>query len=157
MERAITPYKPSIPKKWLLFISGIIWFFACAFLIKKGTIYIYYYSHHLLFNVGLGFLSGLLFFSFIFYKVAKKHVNSIIKLDCEKPGIFSYRGINDYFIIAFMIITGLLLWKFQFINTLSLNIFYICMGTALFISSLIFFYHLLFYKKYNFSENSHNS
>ena len=154
MERTISSYKPGVPKRWLLFISGILWFFTCTILIRKGTFYVLDFSHHILFNITVGFLSGILFFSLIFFRIVKKHILRIVKLDCEKPCIFSLTGIRGYVIIAVMISTGLLLRKFQFIDMISLHVFYICMGTSLFITSLKFFYSLIILKKLLVSDSS---
>lgn len=154
MERTISSYKPGIPKKWLLFISGILWFFACTMLIRKGTFYVLDYSHHILFNIAVGFMSGILFFSLIFYQIVRKHIQRIVKLDSEKPCMFSFTGIRGYIIIAVMISSGLLLRKLQLIDMMSLHVFYICMGTSLFIASLKFFYSLLIFKKLAVSNTS---
>lgn len=154
MERTISSYKPEVPKKWLLFISGILWLFACTILIRKGTFYVLDYSHHILFNIALGFISGILFFLLIFYRIVKKHIVHIVKLDSEKPRIFLFTGIRGYIIIVVMILSGLLLRKLQYIDMMSLHVFYICMGTALFIASLKFFYSLIIYKKLLISGSS---
>jgi hypothetical protein len=147
MERALSSYKPGIPKKWLLLISGILWLVASWFLFKKGTYYLFDYSHHILFNIVIGFICGILFFFIVFHRIANKYIQRIVKLDSEKPCLFSFTGIKGYIMIVVMISAGLLLRKIQIIDTMSLHVFFICMGTALFFASLKFFYSLLTYRK----------
>jgi len=105
------------------------------------------YSHHILFNVGLGFITGILFFAFIFFRIVKKHVTRILKLNSEKPCLFAFTGISGYITIGLMVSAGIFLRKFHLIDYMTLNVFYICMGTALFISSIKFFISVITFRR----------
>ena len=152
MERALSSYKSSVSKKWLLFISGLVWLFACSIFVRQGIFYLIDYSHHILFNVFLGLASGIVFFFILFFGISRKHIQNIIKFDSEKHSIFHFADIKIYIIVAFLVISGLLLGKFHYVDMMSLHIFYICMGTVFFFVFLQFLFSLLFYKKINVSK-----
>jgi hypothetical protein len=147
LERTLSSYKLSLSKKWLLLIFGAGWFFASSILMRSGTFYMFDYSHHILFNLAIGFLVGLIFFAFLFYKIVRSNVNRILKSENEKIGVLFYIGFKDSIIVAVLISFGLVLYKFHYIDMMNLHVFYICMGTAIFFASLKFFYSLIFYKK----------
>lgn len=152
MERALSTYKYGVSKKWLLFISGIVWLFACTIFIRQGTFYVLDYSHHILFNIFLGLSCGVISFFIFFYGIVKKHIQNITKLDSEKFNIFSFTDIKVYIIVAILVLSGLLLGKLHYVDMMSLHIFYICMGMVFFITSLMFLYSMLFYKKMSVSN-----
>lgn len=157
MERTITTYKPSISKKWFLLVSGILWFFASTMLIRSGTFFMFDYSHHILFNIAVGFLGGLILFAVVFYSILKKDVSRIVKTDNERFSILSITGLKGYVVVAILISAGILLKRFHYIDMMNQHIFYISLGTAMLIASMKFFYSLLIFKKLSISLSGRNN
>ena len=97
----------------------------------------------------IGALGGFLFYFVLFRNISLKHILRIKNTPTESAAFYSFFNRKSYIMMISMISLGILLRKSGLIPMEYLAVFYICMGTPLFISSLRFFYHA-----YNFHKSS---
>jgi hypothetical protein len=154
MERSITSYKPAISKRLFLFASGIVWLLASSIFFRKGTFFIFYYSHHILFNIALGCFAGFLVYLVLFNGMIKKHITRIVKSDSIKFFNLGLSGLNRYITLALILSVSLMLKKIHYIDLMTVNVIYICLGVIIFLSSLKFFFSVLTLKKHTESNAS---
>jgi hypothetical protein len=147
MNEILNSYKPGIPKKLLLLVAGIVWVSIAYIAINLGMNYIFDNSHHILFHLLISFIIGLFLFLVIFFKVFNNYTNRIIRLNSDKPCLFSFSSIKSYFITAFIFTLALYIKKYNFIDSLILSISYVGIGISLFFSSLKLFYSFITFKK----------
>ena len=147
MDRAFTTYRHSVPKKTILVVLGTVWIIAGFFLFGKGFSFMLDNSRHLLFHLLIGITIGIFFFIIATYKISRKDIARIITINSDKPFSLDLSDITGYFLIILIICTNVLLFKINYINEISLNIFYCAIGFSLFLASLLFFYSLLTFRK----------
>jgi len=147
MDRAISSYKPSVSKKTLLLIAGIIWLAGGYILLNKGALFILEYSHHILFHFIIGISSGFIFFLIFFFNISKNYINRIVLLCSDKPNIFSFNNFKIYILLVFIIVSLLFLKRFNYIDHTLISILYISIGCSYLLSSIKFFYSILTFKK----------
>ncbi len=139
MNKFIENCKPALPKRLLFFIGAFVWAYA-AFRVWKLAISFLagvQWSLWLLIVWGIG--GTALFFRFLFYKISKRYIQRIIDLPTDKPCLFAFFGWKSYLLILLMISMGILLLKFELIPFYLQGLFYMVLGSSLFISALMFF------------------
>lgn len=133
-----------VNKKVLMIIGGIVWTFAGTRVFSLG------YSDVKSTNI-IGVLMSIIvfavFFNFIFYKMAKKHVKRIDSKDKQKLCVFSFFDIKGYIIMTFMMTFGITLRNTGIINPNYLGLFYIGLGFALSLGGIIFLLSGINYKR----------
>lgn len=134
-------YNPKTSKRNLLLIAGIIWTFAGGMLLIKGFFYELHFPEYLWLKLLIGFVSGVLFFYFLFFKISLRYITRIVNLKNDKPSIFSFFGLKSYILMGFMISLGIFVRKSGYVSLEYYSVFYITMGIPLFLSAMRFFYY----------------
>lgn len=138
-----------VKKKYLLIIASVVWLVAGFNVLRIGT---QTYQQHLsLLNY---LLSVLVFipFSLMFYKISKKnHLCTRVYQD-EYQYFYRFFDLKSFIIMAFMIILGIVLRKFELVSTNFIVIFYTGLGAALFMASICFMYYFILENKINYEE-----
>jgi len=143
----ILTLKPGIPKRYLLFVAGIVWTFAGGMLLFKG-ISIFKNNQDLLWlKITGSTIAGILFYLFLFSKISVKHIRRIFGLEIDRPCLFSFFNLRSYIIMSVMITTGILLRKFDIISSEYLSVLYVTMGIPLFVSAFRFYYYGFYFNK----------
>ncbi|MBI4734420.1 MAG: hypothetical protein HY779_06410 [Rubrobacteridae bacterium] len=134
--------KPTIKKKYLFVISGLLWTIVGLMLLK--------FAYTWLINVGegqclffglLGVGLGVVISVFGLSRIAQKNIKRINLLP-ENPCLFAFQAPKNYLIIGFMIFLGVFLRSHSFVPKPFLAIFYIGMGTGLMFASISYFSEL---------------
>lgn len=133
-----------VNKKALMVIGGLVWAFAGSRVFSLGYEDV---THVNIIGVIVSIIIFSVFFNFIFYKMAKKHVVRINNKEKEKLCVFSFFDIKGYIIMAFMMTFGIGLRSTGIVNPNYLGIFYIGLGFALSLGGIIFLLNGLKYKK----------
>ena len=136
-------FKPGIPKRYLLFVAACVWTFAGGMLLFRGFSVLKFNS------VGIDLeelgciLAGILFYKFMFSVISFKHIHRILSIQIEKPCFFSFFNWRSYLMMTVMMTVGITLRLSGIIPLNYLSLFYISMGTPLFISAMRFYYHAI--------------
>jgi hypothetical protein len=138
--------KPSVPKRYLLFIAGIVWTIAGGMLLFKGISLFRIYRDFLWLKITISIIGGGLFYLLLFSKISFKHAWRIINLKYENPCMFSFFNIRSYIMMAVMITSGVILRKTGIISPEYLSVLYVMMGIPLFLSALRFYYYEIYYR-----------
>ena len=133
--------KPAIPKRYLLFVAAAMWTFAGGMLLFRGFSMIGIDTPVKIEEEAGCIAGGIVFFILMFSKISAKHVNRILNLPLEKPCIFSFFNWQSYIMMVTMISFGVGLRISGIVPIQYLSLFYIAMGTPLFMSSIQFYYN----------------
>jgi hypothetical protein len=138
MDFNLARFKPSAPKGLLIFISGIMWMGVGVMLCTMATLWLKrYIGNFTLVFVSSGIAGALIVHHFGFLKLVNKNLERI-KLLADKPCIFSFISWKSYLIIFAMVTMGITL-RHSSVPKQYLSVVYICMGGALFLSSIRYF------------------
>jgi hypothetical protein len=140
-------YKPAIPRRYLLFIAGVVWTFAGGMLLYKGISAFRLYREFIWLKILISMIGGGLFYILLFSKISLKHAWRIINLKNENPCMFAFFNIRSYIMMAVMISGGIILRKSGIISLEYLSVFYITMGIPLLLSAVRFYYYEIFYRR----------
>jgi hypothetical protein len=138
--------KPSIPRRYLLFVAGVVWTFAGGMLLYKGISLFRLYRDFLLLKITFSAIGGGLFYLLLFSKISLKHAWRIINLKNENPCFFAFFNIRSYIMMAVMISSGVILKKTGIVSPEYLSVLDVTMGIPLFLSALRFYYYEIFYR-----------
>lgn len=138
--------KPSIPRRYLLFVAGIVWTFAGGMLLYKGISLFRIYRDFLWLKITISAIGGGLFYLLLFSKISFKHAWRIINLKHENPCLFAFFNVRSYIMMAVMITSGVLLRKSGIVSPEYLSVLYVTMGIPLFLSALRFYYYEIYYR-----------
>ena len=141
--------KPYIPKRHLLLVAALFWTFAGSMLLFRGFSILNSNSGLNIFEVLGSLISGMIFYKFMFSKISLKHINRILNLPTEKPCFLSFFNLRSYFLMTIMITFGITLRLSGIVPIYYLALFYIVMGTPLFMSAIRFYYHFYSFKNLN--------
>ena len=133
--------KPGIPKRYLLLVAGIVWTFAGSMLLFRGFGLLMLYPHMLWLKISASLSAGIVFYLMLFSKISLKHTLRIINLKSERPCFFSFFNWQSYLMMVVMISSGIALRLSGVMSPEHLSLFYIAMGTPLFLSALRFYYY----------------
>ncbi len=133
--------KPAVHKHKLLILSGIVWSATGIFL----TFLAYRWFSELTINeidiaLGGGILLGIIIAWFGFSKVALKNIRRILDYD-KHVCVFAFQEWKSYVLIAFMMSMGIYMRTSGLIPKNLLAPMYIGIGTALFLSSFLYYIH----------------
>ncbi len=130
--------KPSVPRKWLYAIAGVLWSAAGFILIERAYGWLEdLASEQLLFVLSLGVTLALIFYFAGFIKIARKNINRINSLP-DSVCIFAFTAWKGYLIIVVMVTASILLRHSSFPKHY-LAVFYIAMGGSLLLGSSLFY------------------
>ena len=135
----IKKFTPRVSKRILLFIAGLVWWFAGfrVFTLGFGDVM----SHHgnLIITIIFAAVIFFVFFKFIFSKMFKKHTTRIVNSKLDKHCVFSFFDFKSYLIMGFMIFFGISVRNLGIFNPVYLGDFYMGLGAALFMAGVYFF------------------
>ena len=132
-------YKPGVPRKWLLLLSGIVWsgtgillnFFAYRWIPELTLIQIEI-------DVAAGILLGSIIAYFGFSLVAKKNIKRILAYS-GRVCVFAFQEWKSYILIAVMMTMGIYMRTTGLIPKYLLAPVYIGIGLALFLTSFLYY------------------
>ena len=134
-------YKPGIPKRYLLIVAAIIWTLAGGMLLFRGFLMLRLNSNVTILEESGCVIVGIVFYKLLFSGISLKHINRILNLQIEKPCFFSFFAWRSYILMAVMIGGGITLRWSGLVLVTYLSLFYVAMGTPLFISAIRFYYY----------------
>ena len=134
-------FKPGIPKRYLLLVAAFVWTFAGGMLLFRGFSVLKFNSVTIDFEEIGSILAGILFYKFMFSVISSKHINRILNIRIEKPCFFSFFNWRSYMMMTGMMTAGITLRVSGIIPLNYLSLFYIAMGTPLFLSAIRFYYY----------------
>jgi hypothetical protein len=135
MNAILKKLNPSIDKRLLIAISGIIWGVVGFILCKLAVQWLSDTHHNNAFWLGLtGIILSILIHYFGFSRIVKHNIERILSLK-EKICIFAFQPLKSYIIVVIMITMGFLL-RHSPIPKPYLSVIYIGFGGAMFLSSL---------------------
>ena len=145
--------KPGIPKRYLLFVAAVAWTFAGGMLLFRGLTFMNFHSHTVWEKISVAAIAGIIFYLAMFSKISAKHIRRIVNLKQDNPCAFSFFNWQSYGLMSIMITSGVLIRLSGIIPMNYLSIFYVMMGTPLFISALRFYVHGF---KFSTSDSANN-
>lgn len=131
--------KPGVPKRILLIVAAIVWTFAGGMLIYKAFSFIRG-TESIELKIAVGLFGGIIFYLLLFANISKKHTIRIMELENEKPCVFSFFSLRSYILMVIMISGGIFIRNSGYIPMEYLSVFYLTMGTPLFLSAFRFYY-----------------
>jgi len=139
--------KPGITKRYLLFVAALMWTFAGGMLFLRGFSMLFLFPRFLWLKIIIGITGGLVFYVLLFAKISLKHTTRILKIQIEKPCLFSFFNFRSYLMMALMISMGIALRTTGVVPMEYLSVFYVSMGIPLTLSAFRFYYNGIYYKK----------
>jgi len=134
---------PHLPKRFLLLVAAIVWTFAGGMLLYRGISVLRFYNTPTVLEECGCAVAGILFYIFMFSSISLKHIQRILNLPTDRPGIFSFFNRRSYLLMALMICCGISLRMSGIVPLEYLALFYIAMGTPLLLSAVRFYYHAI--------------
>jgi hypothetical protein len=140
--QSLTQFKPALPRRYLLLISGLMWSMVGLMLCRLA---IKWYiaqnlGDHWIYILG-GVVLALPIHRLGFSTFATSNINRSMQLP-EKPCIFAFMSWWNYPLVAFMIALGLAL-RHSVIPKSYLGILYIGIGGGLILSSILYYQALI--------------
>jgi len=133
----------AVEKDWLLLLSGIMWSGVGLFLIGLGIKWSIKFAIIEIVPVLLfGLILGMLIARYGFKFIALKNVDRINAFT-GKVCLFAFQELKSYFIILIMMSLGIFLRKSSLMPKILLSPMYIGIGSALFISSFLYYRNLI--------------
>jgi hypothetical protein len=139
--------KPGIPKRYLLFVAAFVWTFAGGMLFYRGFSVLVDYPDLLWLKIVISIIFGLIFYTVLFDRISSKHTQRILKMEIERPCLFSFFNFRSYLMMVLMITMGITLRKTGVVPLQYLSAFYVTMGVPLSLSAIRFYYNGIFYKR----------
>jgi hypothetical protein len=130
-------FKPAVPRHWLFGMASLFWLIAGGILCTRASIWLA--ADTIQKGVILeacGIITGLLFYIFLFIKVARKNIKRICALP-ERPCFFAFTAWKGYLMIGGMMTLGIMLRNSSLPREI-LIIPYLAMGGALILASFRF-------------------
>ena len=142
----IKKFTPSVDKKILVLLAGLMWCGVGIMLIRFSVIWLSSYTagEQVLFY-SAGFLAAMPIHHFGFLKIADKNLSRLLPLT-KKKCVFSFMTWKSYLIVLVMVSMGIAL-RHSTIPKRYLSVLYDGIGLALFLSGIRyfrFFFKLLF-------------
>ena len=139
--------KPSVNRKFLILLSGIMWSSIGVLLNWIASNWIQEFVRwQIIFTYSIGIVMGLIIASFGFTKLAIKNRDRIMGYP-EKVCLFAFQRWQMYFLITIMMSMGIFMRSSGFISKYLLAPVYVGIGSALFIGSFVYYKSL--YKSKN--------
>ena len=131
-------YNPTVPKKYLYLVSGIMWFAVGLMLMNFARTWIAVYAgEHRWIFVMAGIVLGLAIHHFGFLRVVDKNLSRIDPM-ADRPGLFSFMSVKSYLLVIIMMTMGIMLRR-SALPRQYLAIIYTGIGLALALSSIRYF------------------
>ena len=142
----LNKFKPSVNKKHLILISGIMWSGVGVLLNWIASKWLPAFEQwQIIFTYSIGIVMGIIIATFGFSKLAKKNRDRIMGYP-DKVCLFAFQRWQMYFLIVFMMSMGIFMRSSGFIPKYLLAPVYVGIGLALFLGSFVY-YKSFFTKK----------
>ena len=139
----LNKFKPSVNKKCLILISGVMWSGVGVLLNWIASQWLSDFEQwQIIFTYSVGILMGLIIASFGFSKLAQRNSDRIMGYP-EKVCVFGFQRWQMYILIVIMMSMGFFMRTTTFIPKYLLAPVYVGIGLALFISSFVYYKNLL--------------
>lgn len=125
-----------VNKKYLLLIAGLVWGFAGYNILRIGIIE--YRDNINIINIIFSIAVYIMFQSFIFGKMVRKHTMRIKGYEEDKQYFYKFFDKKGYLIMAFMITFGIGLRASGMLPEVFIAVFYTGLGTSLFTAGILF-------------------
>ncbi len=136
-----------VRKQTLLLIASLVWIIAGFNILNIG---ISTYKNYVnILNIFLSLLVFLIFWFMIFNKLVIKHTHRIKNFKEELLFFLNFFDKKSFMIMAFMITFGVLIRKLHLAPDVFIAVFYSGLGSALFLSGILFGYNYIKYIKNN--------
>ena len=132
-----------VKSKYLLFIAGIVWFFAGFNILRIGVLSYVGYVH--IINMIISFIIFMIFWMMVFNKLVIKHTLRIKGYENSKQYFWKFFDLKSFFIMIFMITLGISIRVFHLLPDMVIAIFYTGLGTSLFLAGIKFFVNFFIY------------
>ena len=149
LNSILNTLKPSLPKRYLLFVAAVVWTFAGGMLLFRGFSVLKFSSTGIVVEEAVSIIVGVVFYIFMFSHISLKHIVRIQNNPIERPCLFSFFNWRSYILMSTMISLGVTLRLSGWVPVQYLSLFYVTMGTPLFLSSLRFYVNGMKNLKYN--------
>jgi hypothetical protein len=131
--------KPEVDRKWLIMLSALMWSGVGVLLNWIASKWFGKFENwQMIIALTAGPLSGMIIAVFGFGNLAKKNLNRILDYPA-KVCLFAFQRWQMYFLIVFMMSLGIYMRSTNFIPKFLLASVYIGIGTALFLSSFVYY------------------
>lgn len=130
---------PSVPKRYLSLIAAFAWTLAAGILLSKAITFLNYEEEYLVIYLFLSLIGGLLFYYFLFSKIATRHLKRLTSFRKERYCVFSFFSVRSYLLMILMISLGIVLRKSALIEVGHLAFLYLMMGVPLLLSAFRFY------------------
>jgi len=147
IQKIIRNIKPGVPKRYLMFLAAFVWTFAGGMLLYKGSVFLRQSANHIWLKLIISAAGGTLFYLVMFSKISLKHALRILKLEQQKPCIFSFFSVKSYILMSVMISLGIFLRTSGLVSVNYLSVLYVTMGIPLFASAFRFYYFAFLFNK----------
>ena len=138
MRTLLKKISPKVNKIYLFLFCGILWLFAGTLLDSYSFRWLSAIHHsYIMFFLIAGLIASLIIHKYGFTKVANKNIARIIPFQ-GKHCAFAFMSWKSYLIVIFMMMLGITL-RHSSMPKEYLSIIYTGIGTALILSSLIYF------------------
>ena len=141
LSSILNTLKPSVPKRYLLFVAAVVWTFAGGMLLFRGFSVLRFNSTGILIEEAVSIILGVVFYIFMFSRISLKHIVRMQNNPLERPCVFSFFNWRSYILMSTMISFGVTLRVTGIVPIQYLSVFYVIMGTPLFLSSVRFYVH----------------
>lgn len=129
---------PSVDKRILVLLAGIIWCFVGLILVRYSVSWLLHYSgREQTICYAAGFLTAMPVHHFGFLRIADKNLNRLLPLS-EKRCLFSFMTWRSYLIVLIMVSMGIIL-RHSSLPKHYLSVLYTGIGLALFLSGIRYF------------------
>ena len=141
LKSILNTIKPSVPKRYLLFVAAVVWTFAGGMLLYRGFTVLRFNTAGILAEETVSIALGVVFYVFMFSRISLNHILRMQNNPIDRPCVFSFFNWRSYILMSTMISLGVTLRLTGLVPIQYLSLFYICMGTPLFLSSIRFYGH----------------
>ncbi len=138
---------PLVSHQVLLFIATAVWAMAGIMLMIRGWGGVTGNQSALIVKIPGSYVGGIAFYWFMFRKISDKNVSRIYNNSKPKLPFYAFFNAKGYIMMTVMISLGVAVRKAALVPFEYLALFYITMGTPLFLSAFKYLYYAVIYKK----------
>ena len=133
----------SVPKRYLLLISGVMWSGVGLMLIFRATAWLHHLDHnHPWLIILMGAIPGIFIALFGFSLIVRQNIIRIEGMD-PLVSVFAFQAWHSYVLIIIMVSMGVLVRHFSWIPLILKTPTYYAIGIALSISSIRYYQDFL--------------
>ena len=137
--------KPSVDRRGLLLLAGLLWSGAGMLLISFAVRWLVDLSGHPVLITVItvaGIMFGAAISLFGFRRMARQNIQRILSMP-EHSCIFAFQKWQNYILIAFMMSLGIFMRRTHILSPIYMSTMYMGIGTALLSTSLLYYRSIL--------------